>query len=181
MDARGAPASARQGGAWKKVGIGCLAVLGIGAIVGAVVVFLVVRKHYPWVFELGQASQEMVKRAVSSPAATELNRTLCTESWVMEMADFSRLQTLMERKGTEQKRTTRLPDFRWMVSCHVRDASRAPGCDRVASTFRRLVPDPGKFMVVVTTGLFRGAGKSVCTAAYDADGRPIRGSPAGGD
>jgi hypothetical protein len=131
------------------------------------------------VFELGQASQEMMKRAAwSSPAAAELNRRLCSESLVMEMADVSRLQAIMEQKGTEQKRTERAaPDFRWMVSCHVRDASRAPACDRVASTFRQVVPDPGKFVVVVSAGLFRGSGKPVCTVAYDANGRALRPAP----
>jgi hypothetical protein len=175
MDARGTPAAAGGNAGWKRIGIAFLAVLGIGAITLGVVGVLVVKKRYPWVFELGRASQEMMKRSARSPATAELNRTLCSEAMVMQAEDVTRLQDLMK-----QKQAPRIPpDFRWMVSCHVRDASKAPGCDRVARTFRTVVPDSGKFVVVVTSGLFRGSGKPVCAVAYGADGRPLHGGHQG--
>jgi hypothetical protein len=170
MDPRGTPAGAGGNAVWKRIGIIFLATFGIGAIVLMVVAFLVVKKRYPWVLELGRASQEMMKRSATSPATAELNRTLCSESMVMQTEDLTRLQQSMKLKPGQRIP----PEFRWMVSCHVRDVGKAPECDRVARTFRTAVPDPGKFVVVVTAGLLRAAAKPVCAVAYDADGRAIQ-------
>src|SRR5215472_10381597 len=169
MDPRGTPAAGRNA-VWKRIGIIFLAVFGIGAIALIAVAFLVVKNKYPWVLELGRASQEMMKRSATSPATAELNRTLCSESMVMQTDDLTRLQDIMK-----MKRGGRIPpEFRWMVNCFVRDASKAPDCDRVARTFRTVVPDSGKFLVVVTSGMLRSAAKPVCAVAYGADGQPIR-------
>ena len=172
MDPRGTPVAAGQKTVWKRIGIIFLAVVGIGAIGLMLVGFLVVRKRYPWILELGRASQEMVKRSATSPATAELNRTLCSETMVMQTADLTKLQDAMK-----QKATTRMPpELRWMVSCHVRDASKAPGCDQVARTFRSVVPDSGKFVVIVTAGLFRAGSKPLCAVTYRADGSPVGGT-----
>jgi hypothetical protein len=170
MDPRGTPADAGRNAVWKRIGIIFLAAFGIGAIALIAVGFLVVKKKYPWILELGRASQEMMKRSTTSPATAELNRTLCDQSMVMATEDLTRLQGIMKPKPGEK-----LPsEFRWMVSCHVRDPSKAPECDRVAKTFRAAVPDHGKFMVFVTAGMFRTAAKPLCMVAYGADGKAIR-------
>lgn len=170
MDPRGTPAGAGPNAVWKRVGIIFLAAFGIGAIALMAAGFWVVKKRYPWVLELGRTSQEMTKRWASSPAAAELNRTVCDQSMVMPTEDITRLQGIMKTKPGEKLP----PDFRWMVSCHVRDTSKAPDCDRVARTFRAAVPDHGKFLVFVTAGLFRTAAKPLCMVAYGADGKALR-------
>ena len=175
MDARGIPAPAARSARWKRVGIGCLAVLGVTAIIGTVVGALLLKRRYPQIFEMGQASQEMMKRASSSPAVQELNRSLCSEALVLATDDVNRLQGILG-KGSDQIPT----QFRFIVSCHVRDASAAPGCDEVARVYRRATTEAGRFVVVVTAGLFRASGKPVCSTAYDEHGKPLR-RAAGGD
>jgi len=168
MDARGSAAAPGRSTVWKRVGIGCLAVLGIGAIAAFVIVAIVVKQRYPWILEAGRAGQEMIRRSQGSPVTAELNRTLCLEAMVLSTEDLTRIQDLIGQKDT------RVGAVRWMVSCRVRDAAHAPACDRVASAFRDLQPDPGKFVVVVTAGFFRGASRPVCSAAYDGSGSPLR-------
>lgn len=175
MDARGIPAPAGRSARWKRVGIGCLAVLGVTAIVGTVVGVLLLKKRYPQIFELGQASEEMMKRAASSPAVQELSRSLCSDALVLATDDVNRLQGILG-KSSDQVPT----QFRFIVSCHVRDASGAPGCDEVAKVYRRSTTERGAFVVVVTAGLFRKSGKAVCSTAYDEHGKPLR-PAAGGD
>jgi hypothetical protein len=172
MDPRGTPAAAGRNAVWKRIGIIFLAVFGIGAIALIAVAFLVVKSKYPWVLELGRASQEMVKRSATSPATAELNRTLCSDSMVMETADLNKLQDMLKKKGAPRLSQ----QFRFMVSCHVRDASKAPSCDLVARTFRTVVPDTGRFVVVVTAGLFRSGSKPLCAVTYRADGSPVGGA-----
>ena len=65
MDVRETPDAAARNARWKRVGIGCLAVLGIRGLLGIVVAGVWVKKRYPWVLELGLAGQEAVKRGKS--------------------------------------------------------------------------------------------------------------------
>jgi hypothetical protein len=166
MDARGNPAAAGQSARWKRVGIGCLAVLGVGGILGLVAAGVFVKIRYPWVFEAGRAGQEAMKRATTSPAVQALNDSLCSESMVLSMDDVAKFQGILGK-------SSRKPSYRWLVTCHVRVASSAPGCDRVARTFHQAIHESGGFMVVVTAGLLRASGKPVCRESYDADGRPL--------
>src|SRR5215470_7248551 len=115
MDPSGTPAAAGRNAVWKRIGVIFLAVFGIGAIVSIAVAFLVVKHKYPQILELGQAGQEMMKRSATSPVTAELNRTLCSESMVMQTEDLTRMQDIMKMKPGARIP----PDFRWMVSCHV--------------------------------------------------------------
>src|SRR5690242_20475687 len=152
MDARGNPAAAGTSARWKRVGIGCLAVLGIGGILGLVAAGVFVKLRYPWVFEAGKAGQEAMKRATTSPAVQALNDSLCSESMVLSMDDVAKFQGILGK-------SSKAPSFRWLVTCHVRVASSAPGCDRVASAFHQVIHENGRFVVMVTTGLVRASGK----------------------
>ena len=166
MDARGTPAAAGTSARWKRVGIGCIAVLGVGGLLafGAAAVFLKVR--YPWVFEAGRVGQDAMTRARTGPAVQALNDSLCSESMVLATEDIAKLQGILGK-------SSKVPSYRWLVTCHVRVASNAPGCDRVASTFHEAIHESGGFVVVVTAGLLRGSGKPVCKESYDADGKPL--------
>jgi hypothetical protein len=57
MDARGSPAAAGPGARWKRAGIGCLALLGVGGLVGLVAAGVYVNRRYPWIFELELAGR----------------------------------------------------------------------------------------------------------------------------
>jgi hypothetical protein len=167
MDARGNPAAAGTSARWKRVGIGCLAVLGIGGILGLVAAGVFVKLRYPWIFEAGKAGQEAMKRATTSPAVQALNDSLCSESMVLSMDDVVRFQGILGK-------SSKAPSFRWLVTCHVRVASSAPACDRVASAFHQAIHENGRFVVMVTAGLVRASGKPLCRETYDAEGRPVR-------
>jgi hypothetical protein len=171
MDARGSPAAAGRGARWKRVGIGCLAMLGIGATLGLLAAgVFVVRRHPRILEELGETAKA-TKRAESSPASEELNRSLCTEALVFAMEDVDRFSHLLGKSVAEGKPAG---DLRWLVSCRVRDAGHAPGCDRVAHVFRQTTTERGKYLVVVSAGLVRGADRPLCSAAYDEDGKLMR-------
>ena len=172
MDARGSPAAAGRTAGWKRVGMGCLLVLGIGGMVGIVALGLLVKKRYAWIIELGRAGQAAVSRGKSSPAVQELNRTLCAEALLFSGEEATRFQRMMEQKPSEE----RASPFRWVLVCHVRGATGAPGCDRVAQVFHRAqaAADRGPFVVVVNAGLVVGSGKPTCTAAYDGEGKLVR-------
>jgi len=177
MDARGSPAAARRSARWKRFGMGCLAVLAIGGMVGLVVLGLFVKRRYPWIFELGRAGQEAIARGKDSPAVQELSRTLCAETLLFSGEEVSRFQRIMEQKPAEGQASP----FRWVLLCHVRAERGAPGCDRVAQVFHQASTERGPFVVVVNAGLVVGSGKPTCSALYDADGklvRRIRQSPA---
>lgn len=157
--------------------MGCLVVLGIGGMVGLVALGLFVKKRYPWIFELGRAGQEAMARGKDSPAVQELNRTLCAETMLFSGEDVSRFQRILEHRTSEKQASP----FRWLLMCHVRSATGAPGCDRVAQLFHEASTERGPFVVVVNAGLVVGSGKPTCSALYDADGklvRRIRQSPA---
>jgi len=170
MDARGSPAAAGRSAGWKRVGMGCLAVLAIGGMVGLVALGFIVKKRYPWILELGRASQEAIARGKDSPAVQELNRTLCAQTLLFSGDEVSRLQSIMEQKPSEGQTSP----FRWILLCHVRGITGAPGCDRVAQVFHQTSTAGGPFVVVVNAGLVVGSGKPTCSALYDADGKLVR-------
>jgi len=168
MDVRGSPATAGRSARRKRVGMGCLGLLGTGALFALVAAGVFVATRHPKILEqLGETSKAM-KRAESSPAAEELNRSMCTEALVFTMEDVARFSELLGKNIAAAR------DLRWLVSCRVRDATHAPGCDRVAHAFRAATTDRGKYLVVVSAGLLRGADRPVCSAAYDEDGKLIR-------
>jgi hypothetical protein len=153
--------------------MGCLAVLAIGGMSGLVALGLFVKKRYPWVLELGRASHAAVARGKDSPAVQELNRTLCAETLLFSGEEVSRFQQIREQKPSEGQASP----FRWVLLCHVRVATGAPGCDRVAQVFHQASTERGPFLVVVNAGLVVGSGKPTCTALYDADGKLVRRIP----
>jgi hypothetical protein len=153
--------------------MGCLAVLAIGGMSGLVALGLFVKKRYPWVLELGRASQAAVARGKDSPAVQELNRTLCAETLLFSGEEVSRFQQIREQKPSEGQASP----FRWVLLCHVRVATGAPGCDRVAQVFHQASTERGPFLVVVNAGLVVGSGKPTCTALYDADAKLVRRIP----
>jgi hypothetical protein len=171
MDARGNPVAAGQSARWKRVGIGCLAVLGVGGILGLVAGVLLVRARFPAVFKVATEGQEVMQRATMSPAAKALTDSLCSQAMVLPMDDIAKLQGILGK-------SSKPPAYRWLVTCHVRVASSAPGCDRVARTFHQAIHESGGFVVVVTAGLLRASGKPLCRESYDADGRPLWGAHA---
>ena len=171
MDARGNPVAAGQSARWKRVGIGCLAVLGVGGILGVVAGALLMRARYPAVFQAVVERQEAVKRATTSPAAQALTDSLCSQAMVLPMDDVAKFRGIPGKSA-------RRPSYRWLVTCHVRTASSAPRCDRVARTFHEAIHESGGFVVVVTAGLLLVSGKPVCRESYDADGKPLWGEHA---
>jgi hypothetical protein len=172
MNARGNPAAAGPSARWKRVGVGCLAVLGVGGILGLVAAGVFVKTRYPWFFELGQAGQEAIKRGKSNPAVQELNRTLCGEALLFSAEEVSRFQRILKEKSSQDAHAAP-PPFRWVLSCRPRDAAHPPGCDRVAQAFHHASTEREPFVVVVATGLYA-SGKMLCTALYDEQGKPVR-------
>src|SRR5262249_37136156 len=137
------PAPAGGSARWKRVGIGCLAVLGVGGILAFVAGALVMRERFPGIFQAAQTGQEIMRRATTSPAAQALTDSLCSQAMVMPMDEIAKLRGVAEEKGRVEKP---LP-YRWLVTCHVRVASSAPGCDRVASVFHQAIHENGRFVV----------------------------------
>lgn len=177
MDARGNPAAARTSTRWKRVGIGCLAVLGLGGMLGLVAVGVFVKMRYPWIFDVAKAGQEAVKRGKSNPAIQELNAELCSEALLFSAEEVGRFERFLRKQGSGEAKPPDAhapPPFQWILSCRVRDAARAPGCDRVAQTFHHASTDRGRFVVFVSAGLYVGAGKTLCIGLYDEDGKLVR-------
>jgi hypothetical protein len=174
MDARGNRVAAGQSARWKRVGIGCLAVLGVGGILGLVAGVLFARARYPAFFRVATQGQEVMQRATTSPAAKALTDSLCSQAMVLPMDDIAKLAGGLGKKGPDSSAL----GYRWLVSCHVRVASSAPGCDDVASVFHQAIHENGGFRVTVTAGLIRASARPLCQETYDADGRHLRRSHA---
>ncbi|HEY1416816.1 MAG TPA: hypothetical protein VGF41_02890, partial [Myxococcaceae bacterium] len=170
MDARGNPAAAGQSARWKRVGVGCLAVLGVCGILGLVVGALVMRSRFPGIFQAAAKGQELMKGATTSPAAQALTDSLCSQAMVLPIDEMAKLAGGL---GGKDRDVSKL-GYRWLVNCHVRVASSAPGCDAVASAFHQAIHEKGGFVVMVTAGLVRGSAKPLCRQTYDADGRLVR-------
>lgn len=175
MDARGNPVAAGQSARWKRVGIGCLAVLGVCGILGMVVGALVLKSRFPGIFQAAARGQDVMKRATTSPAAQALTDSLCSQAMVLPVDEMAKLASGFGGKDPDLSKL----GFRWLVNCHVRVASSAPGCDDVARAFHRAIHERGGFRVTVTAGIIRGSARPLCKESYDADGRPVRQPHAG--
>ncbi|HET6984951.1 MAG TPA: hypothetical protein VFI53_22605, partial [Myxococcaceae bacterium] len=125
MDARGNPVAAGRSARWKRVGIGCLAVLGVGGILAFVAGALFVKTRYPWIFDVAKAGQDAVKRGKSNPAIKELNADLCSEALLFSAEEVGRFERFLGKQGSGEAKAPDAhspPPFQWILSCRVRDA-----------------------------------------------------------
>ena len=168
MQPRGAPVTANRATLWKKVAVGCLALVTLGGLTcaGAVMFFVTTN---PTLKNSLSASQDFIRGSMESSIARKLSRTLCSKAVVTDARDVLRLRQQMSL-GAEPG-----PEYRWLVRCHVVGWTKPPTCERVAAAFRKLQPEPGVLVVVVTAGMLR-PDQPACSAAWDAQGTPLRGA-----
>jgi hypothetical protein len=160
----------------KKKGSGCLlavgivaAVLGVIFVVGAFIVYRVVKspEGQKAVTLIGEGSKAM-RDGLNAPGTTELKALGCTQPMVV---DAEKMVALGQLLGADAGTKSAKPDFSVTVVCQVSKRAAAPTCDAVASTYVAAAAPTSSFLVTLQVA---GAPEAGCHAVYDASGAKLR-------
>lgn len=157
----------------KKKSNGCLIALGIatgllllaGLGAGLLVWSALTGEKAQKAWKLAGGAIAMAQQARTGPGTRQLRELGCSEAMVMDLASFRQLAEQAGGKVGEELQDAVI------VACSVKPRAAAPTCEQVAETYRRAVPTPPGFFLVMVQR--EGGKEPECSSRFDASGAPL--------